>query len=83
MLRLAFRLIAGMALLLAAYAAVNFNGGTMEITLADLRDKIEGGWAGQMIGVSYGAPTEVPLSESDRPPKRACRSGRRIACGTH
>jgi ADP-ribosylglycohydrolase len=29
-----------------------------EISLADLRDKIEGGWAGQMIGVSYGAPTE-------------------------
>jgi hypothetical protein len=25
---------------------------------AELRDKIEGGWAGQMIGVSYGAPTE-------------------------
>ena len=23
-----------------------------------LRDKIEGGWAGQMIGVSFGAPTE-------------------------
>jgi hypothetical protein len=31
---------------------------TREISLADLRDKIEGGWAGQMIGVSYGAPTE-------------------------
>jgi hypothetical protein len=29
-----------------------------KISLADLRDKIEGGWAGQMIGVSYGAPTE-------------------------
>jgi hypothetical protein len=29
-----------------------------EISLADLRDKIEGGWAGQMIGVSFGAPTE-------------------------
>jgi hypothetical protein len=29
-----------------------------QITLADLRDKIEGGWAGQMIGVSLGAPTE-------------------------
>jgi hypothetical protein len=29
-----------------------------EISLADLRDRIEGGWAGQMIGVSYGAPTE-------------------------
>jgi hypothetical protein len=31
---------------------------TRAISRADLRDKIEGGWAGQMIGVSYGAPTE-------------------------
>ena len=23
-----------------------------------LRDKIKGGWAGKMIGVSYGGPTE-------------------------
>ena len=23
-----------------------------------LRDKIAGGWAGKMIGVTYGAPTE-------------------------
>ena len=29
-----------------------------EIELAILKDKIRGGWAGQMIGVSYGAPTE-------------------------
>ena len=29
-----------------------------EIPRASLRDKIEGGWAGQMIGVSFGAPTE-------------------------
>src|SRR5690348_6893730 len=29
-----------------------------EISLDALRDKLEGGWAGQMIGVSYGAPTE-------------------------
>jgi hypothetical protein len=29
-----------------------------EIPRAVLRDKIEGGWAGQMIGVSFGAPTE-------------------------
>ncbi len=29
-----------------------------EISLAGLRDKIQGGWAGQMIGVSFGAPTE-------------------------
>jgi hypothetical protein len=32
--------------------------GERSISLAELRDKIEGGWAGQMIGVSYGAPTE-------------------------
>ena len=37
------------------YGAAN---GMREISLADLRDKIEGGWAGQMIGVSFGAPTE-------------------------
>jgi hypothetical protein len=28
------------------------------IELSTLEDKIRGGWAGQMIGVSYGAPTE-------------------------
>ncbi len=28
------------------------------ITRSQLHDKIAGGWAGQMIGVSYGAPTE-------------------------
>lgn len=28
------------------------------ISLEVLRDKVRGGWAGQMIGVSYGAPTE-------------------------
>ena len=28
------------------------------ISLENLRDKVRGGWAGQMIGVSYGAPTE-------------------------
>src|SRR5512138_2578769 len=33
------------------------------ISRADLRDKIEGGWAGQMIGVSYGAPTEFRWKE--------------------
>jgi hypothetical protein len=29
-----------------------------KITRQVLEDKIRGGWAGQMIGVSYGAPTE-------------------------
>jgi ADP-ribosylglycohydrolase len=34
-----------------------------EISLQELRDKIQGGWAGQMIGVSYGAPTEFRYRE--------------------
>lgn len=34
-----------------------------QITLDELQDKIEGGWAGQMIGVSYGAPTEFGYME--------------------
>lgn len=33
------------------------------ITLDQLRDKIAGGWAGQMIGVSYGAPTEFRFNQ--------------------
>jgi hypothetical protein len=39
------------------------DSGTKTIPLADLRDKIEGGWAGQMIGVSFGAPTEFRYRE--------------------
>jgi hypothetical protein len=31
---------------------------TKEIALATLQDKIAGGWAGKMLGVSYGGPTE-------------------------
>ena len=34
------------------------DAGFRSISTADLEDKIAGGWAGQMIGVSYGAPTE-------------------------
>ncbi|MBA3973233.1 MAG: hypothetical protein C0504_03320 [Candidatus Solibacter sp.] len=33
------------------------------IPLKVLKDKIAGGWAGQMIGVSYGAPTEFRYKE--------------------
>ena len=29
-----------------------------EISLAELQDKIKGGWAGQVIGCTYGGPTE-------------------------
>lgn len=31
---------------------------TRRLSQAALKDKIKGGWAGQMIGVSFGAPTE-------------------------
>jgi hypothetical protein len=34
-----------------------------EISTDDLRDKIRGGWAGQMIGVSFGGPTEFAYLE--------------------
>jgi len=37
--------------------------GTRTISLTDLRDRIKGGWAGQMFGVSYGAPTEFRYKE--------------------
>jgi len=47
-------------------------GDEQEVLLSSLRDKIEGGWAGQIIGVSYGAPTEFrsngKINESDLPP---------------
>jgi len=33
-------------------------GASRTITRTALEDKIRGGWAGKMIGVSYGAPTE-------------------------
>jgi hypothetical protein len=38
--------------------AVAGSPATRRLPLAELRDKIEGGWAGQMIGVSFGGPTE-------------------------
>ena len=34
------------------------HGTSRRLSRATLEDKIRGGWAGQMIGVSYGAPTE-------------------------
>src|SRR5919202_1293153 len=52
---------------IAAAAALMLIGAnttkTQSISLEDLRDKIEGGWAGQMIGVSFGAPTEFRYRE--------------------
>lgn len=46
--------------------------GYREISLAELHDRIAGGWAGQMIGVSFGAPTEfrsnARINEAVLPP---------------
>ena len=33
------------------------------IALNELRDRIEGGWAGQMVGVAYGYPTEFVYNQ--------------------
>jgi hypothetical protein len=38
--------------------AVSVNAEVRQLSRQDLQDKIKGGWAGQMIGVSFGAPTE-------------------------
>ncbi len=43
--------------LLVAISANTANH-TKSISLNELEDKIRGGWAGQMIGVGWGAPTE-------------------------
>jgi hypothetical protein len=58
------------ALLLAVTAFLALSSGCARnrsyrsIPLAELRDRIEGGWAGQMIGVTYGAPTEFRFNET-------------------
>lgn len=50
-------------ILLVPVLALAQKPGFREIPLPELRDKIEGGWAGQMIGVSFGAPTEFRYKE--------------------
>jgi len=50
--------IAVCAVCLAAASALAGSIPARSITRAALEDKIRGGWAGKMIGVSYGAPTE-------------------------
>src|SRR5438128_5550248 len=58
MIRAAFGV--SLCLLLAGAAAPE---GQRKMARSALRDKIEGGWAGQMIGVSFGAPTEFRYRE--------------------
>jgi hypothetical protein len=45
-------------ILLFAFSCKNSTEGFRTITPEVLKDKIAGGWAGKMIGVTYGAPTE-------------------------
>ncbi len=40
------------------------SSGVLNISKADLMDKIKGGWAGQTIGVVYGAPVEFKYQGS-------------------
>jgi hypothetical protein len=52
-----------MLLVIIVFSLGLFNCSTSEngyrtISLENLKDKISGGWAGKMIGVSYGGPTE-------------------------
>lgn len=45
-------------LILSAFSCNPVPGGFRGISPEVLKDKIAGGWAGKMIGVTYGAPTE-------------------------
>ena len=40
------------------------------ISLGDLQDRIEGGWAGQMVGVAYGYPTEFVFNQEIVPDEK-------------
>jgi hypothetical protein len=67
-------LTAGVVVLVATIGLSQPNrpraGSLYAISVHELRDKIEGGWAGQMIGVSYGAPTEFRYREAIIPEDR-------------
>ncbi|MFZ0428542.1 MAG: ADP-ribosylglycohydrolase family protein [Acidobacteriota bacterium] len=52
------RVLMIVALLGLVSCAGNSDSHMRSLTADQLRDKIAGGWAGKMIGVSYGAPTE-------------------------
>lgn len=41
--------------------------GEVAISMDDLRDRIESGWAGQMVGVAYGYPTRFVFNQQINP----------------
>ena len=51
---------------LIACLIVHFVAGQKSVTISKsaLQDKIKGGWAGQVIGVTFGGPTEFRYSGS-------------------
>ena len=53
-----FTLACGYFLIAFSLNAADRADGLRAIPAAELHDRIKGGWAGQMIGVSFGAPTE-------------------------
>ena len=46
------------AALVILLAVTTVHSKTFSISKEDLQDKIKGGWAGQVIGCTYGGPTE-------------------------
>jgi hypothetical protein len=52
------------ALFLTFSACFGADPASRTLSLTELKDRIKGGWAGQMIGVSYGAPTEFRYKEA-------------------
>lgn len=39
----------------------------LAISLEELQDRIEGGWAGRMVGVAYGYPAEFAFNQQIAP----------------
>ena len=77
-------LVAGVVLALAeAVAAAAVPAAERTLTIEEYRDKMKGAWVGQMVGVSWGQPTEfkwkdeiipadkVPVWTSDFPNRMA------------
>ncbi len=50
-------ILAGIVMMAFSTCKTNY-GDVLTISAKALKDKIAGGWAGKMIGVTYGAPTE-------------------------
>ena len=47
----------------AALAAAVLQAGERRLSLDDFRDRMKGGWVGQMVGVSWGMPTEFKFND--------------------